>query len=249
MALRQHRAGQFRAQLPAPSASSSWEVLREKWVAMGPCRRPFCGSVQGRADGQSQPTMCTIRGPLTRVLFPSVPPRCLARAHLHSVCTTKDTLMPSLSWGLLRGSSLAALISSNFSLNPGKQGAVYTLIGVPSATVSLGQMARSRRHQNVWCWPLSLALPLGAMSLTSFTLASSMITPPVWSAPRLFLNQRAQIPRIHLSCDGDQMMTASASVSSCYRLALLAQNLELPWVPPGVSRQTHWPWGSLMGPF
>lgn len=57
--------------------------------------------------------------------------------------------MPSLSWGLLRGSSLAALISGNFSLNPGKQGAVYTPIGVPSATVSLGQMARSRRHQNV----------------------------------------------------------------------------------------------------
>lgn len=101
----------------------------------------------------------------------------------------------------------------------------------------------------MWCWPLSLAPPLGAMSLTSFTLASSMIIPPVWSAPRLFLNQRAQIPRIHLSCDGDQMMTGSASVSSCYRLALLAQNLELPWVPPGVSRQTHWPWGSLMGPF
>lgn len=57
--------------------------------------------------------------------------------------------MPSLSWGLLRGSSLAALISSNFSLDPGKQGAIYTPTGVPFATVSLGQIACSRRHQNV----------------------------------------------------------------------------------------------------
>lgn len=57
--------------------------------------------------------------------------------------------MPSLSWGLLWGSSLATLIFSNFSLNPGKQGAIYTPIGVPFATVSLGQMAHSRRHQNV----------------------------------------------------------------------------------------------------
>lgn len=51
-----------------------------------------------------------------------------------------------------------------------------------------------------------------------------MIIPRVLSAPRLFLRQRAQIPRMHLSCDGDQMMAGLASVSSCYRLAILTQN-------------------------
>lgn len=71
------------------------------------------------------------------------------QTHLHSVCTTRDTPMPSLSWGLLQGSGLATLIFSNFSLNPGKQGAISTPTGLPSAAVSLGQMVHSSRHQNV----------------------------------------------------------------------------------------------------
>lgn len=153
------------------------------------------------------------------------------QTHLHSVCTTRDTPMPSLSWGLLRGSSLATLIFSNFSLNPGKQGAISTPLGFPLQQ-SLWVRWSTPADIRMWCWALSLSVPpLGAMSLAFVTLASSMkdfmIIPPVWSAPRLFLRQRAQIPRMHL-CDEDRMMAGSASVSSCYRLAILTQILELP---------------------
>lgn len=82
--------------------------------------------------------------------------------------------MPSLSWGSLQGSSLATLTPSNFSLSPGKQGAICTPAVGPSVTGSLSQMAHSRRQQNVALASVLSGHPLGAVSLTSFTLARFM---------------------------------------------------------------------------
>lgn len=161
---------------------------------------------------------------------------------MNSVCVTKDTPVLSLSSSSLQGSSLSTFTSSN---QPQSRQAGGHLHPYWDSLCSRLFWVRWPTPGDIrlWHWSLPLsAPPLGAISL-SFTLDSFMrnfmIISHILSAPRLLLNQRPQVPRIHHSCDGDQMMAVSASVPSCYLLVYLDTELRTSSGSPSVSHQTH----------